>query len=133
VLVFPEGTRGINKLWTERYQLKEFSRGFMRMALGSGAPVVPTAVIGAEEQALALFDLKPLARLLGMPALPITPQLLPLPLPTKYRIYFGEPLRFTGDEDEDDAAIDRKVQQVVVQIQKLIELGLRERGRRIFS
>jgi len=133
VLVFPEGTRGINKLWTERYQLKTFSRGFMRLALASDAPVVPTAVIGAEEQALALFDVKPLARLLHMPAMPITPTLLPLPLPTKYRIYFGKPLTFSGDEDEDDTAIDRKIQQVTVQVQKLIEHGLRERGRRIFS
>jgi 1-acyl-sn-glycerol-3-phosphate acyltransferase len=132
VLVFPEGARGINKMWTERYRLKPFSRGFMRLALASNAPVVPLAVIGAEEQALALMNIKPLAQLLSMPAFPITPTLLPFPLPTKYRIYFGEPLHFRGDPDEDDASIDSKVQQVVTKVQRLIQEGLRERGGRVF-
>jgi len=132
VLVFPEGARGINKLWTERYQLKPFSRGFMRLALATDTPIVPVAVIGAEEQALALWDLKPLAKLLAMPAFPITPTLLPLPLPTKYRIYFGEPLHFEGDPDEDDETIERKVHQVVTTIQRMIEEGLRARGGRVF-
>src|SRR5215217_4694585 len=68
ILVFPEGLRGINKLWPQRYQLQEFGLGFMRLALETRTPIVPVAVVGAEEQAPALMDLKPLARLLGMPA-----------------------------------------------------------------
>jgi len=94
ILVFPEGTRGIAKLWPQRYQLQDFGLGFMRLALETDTPIVPVAVVGAEEQAPALLDLKPLARLLGMPAFPVTPTGIPFPLPTKYRIYFGEPLRF---------------------------------------
>lgn len=132
VLVFPEGARGINKLWTERYQLRPFSRGFMRLALETGTPIVPVAVIGAEEQALALWDFKPLAKLLAMPAFPITPTVLPVPLPTKYRIHFGEPMLFTGDPDEDDEVIDAKVRQVVTRVQRMIEDGLRQRAGRVF-
>lgn len=132
VLVFPEGARGINKMWTERYNLKPFSRGFMRLALATDAPIVPIAVIGAEEQALALLNIKPLAKLLNMPAVPVTPTLLPLPLPTKYRIYFGKPLRFRGDPDDDDETIDRKVKQVVTKVQRLIREGLRAREGRVF-
>ena len=132
VLVFPEGARGINKMWHERYQLKPFSRGFMRLALRTGSPIVPVATIGAEEQALALLNIKPLAKLMAMPAFPLTPTILPLPLPTKYRIYFGEPLEFRGDPDEDDETIDGKVRQVVLKVQRMIQEGLRARGGRVF-
>lgn len=133
VIAFPEGVHGMNKLFSERYRLQRFGSGFMRLALASGAPIVPVAVIGSEEQAPALANLKSLGRLLGMPAFPITltwPWLGPLgllPLPTKYRIYFGKPMRFEGDPDDDDAVIDRKVQKVVDTIQGMIDKGLRER------
>ena len=70
ILVFPEGVRGLNKPFRERYRLRKFGPGFMRLALESGAPIVPIGVVGAEEQAPALFDLKPLARLLSLPGLP---------------------------------------------------------------
>ena len=69
-------------------------------------------MVGAEEQAPALVDLKPLAKLLGFPAFPLTPTGLPLPLPTKYRIYFGDPLRFTGRPDDEDAELEKKVRTV---------------------
>jgi 1-acyl-sn-glycerol-3-phosphate acyltransferase len=127
LLVFPEGVRGLNKPFRERYRLQKFGPGFMRLALESGAPVVPCAVVGAEEQAPALFDLKPLARLLGFPAFPITPTLLPLPLPARYHIRFGEPLRFQGSPDDDDAELDRKVAQVQEAVRALLERGLAER------
>ena len=86
----------------------------MRLALETSTPIVPVAVIGAEEQAPAV-NLKPLAKLLGAPAFPVMP--LPpffpiLPYPMKYRIYFGEPMEFTGDPDEDDEVVDEKVQVV---------------------
>jgi 1-acyl-sn-glycerol-3-phosphate acyltransferase len=127
ILVFPEGTRGIAKLWPQRYQLQDFGLGFMRLALETDTPVVPVAVVGAEEQAPALLDLKPLARLLGMPAFPVTPTGIPFPLPTKYRIYFGEPLRFTGRADDEDSELDKKVRTVKGAIQTLLNQGLRER------
>ena len=78
ILVFPEGIRGITKLWPQRYQLQDFGLGFMRLALETDTPVVPIAVIGAEEQAPAFVDLKPLAKLLGFPAFPLTVTGLPI-------------------------------------------------------
>jgi len=127
ILVFPEGVRGLNKPWRERYRLQDFGLGFMRLALEADAPIVPIGIVGAEEQAPALFDLKPLARLLAMPALPITATLLPLPLPTRYRIHFGAPMRFTGSPDDEDAVLEAKVAQVKAAVQKLLDDGVRQR------
>ena len=127
ILVFPEGVRGLNKPFRQRYQLRKFGPGFMRLALESGAPIVPVGVVGAEEQAPALLDLKPLARLLAFPAFPITPTLLPFPLPSRYHIHFGEPLRFAGSPDEDDAELERKVEEVQASVAALLERGLAER------
>ncbi len=79
ILVFPEGVRGIGKLWPQRYQLQDFGLGFMRLALETDTPIVPIAVVGAEEQAPALMDVKPLAKLLGFPSFPLTVTGLPLP------------------------------------------------------
>ena len=133
VIAFPEGVHGMNKLFSERYRLQRFGSGFMRLALSTRTPIVPVAVIGSEEQAPAIANLTGLGSLLGMPAFPITltwPWLGPLgllPLPTKYRIYFGKPMRFEGDPDDEDAVIDRKVQKVVDTIQDMIDKGLSER------
>jgi 1-acyl-sn-glycerol-3-phosphate acyltransferase len=126
ILVFPEGARGISKPFWKRYQLEEFGLGFMRLALETRTPVVPVALIGAEEQAPAV-NLKPLARLLGAPSFPLTPYLLPLPLPVKYRVYFGEPLYFEGDPDEDEEEMGERVKVVKHAIQSMIQLGLRDR------
>ena len=91
------------------------------------APVVPIGVVGAEEQAPALFDLKPIAKLLSFPALPVTPTIFPFPLPTRYRIYFGEPLTFQGAPDEDDEQIEAKVAEVEAAVRALLARGLAER------
>jgi 1-acyl-sn-glycerol-3-phosphate acyltransferase len=132
VMVFPEGQRGINKLFAQRYQLSSFGHGFMRLALETKSPIVPVALIGAEEQAPAVADIRPLARLLGFPAMPIIfPQLVPLPLPVKYRIWFGEPLEFKGSADEDDDVVAGHVKKVKHTIQRMIASGL-ERRRSVF-
>ena len=119
--------RGLNKPYSKRYQLQRFGIGFMRLALESQAPIVPCAVVGAEEQAPALFDLKPVAKLLGFPAFPITPTVLPFPLPARYQIRFGEPMRFTGSPDDDDAELERKVAEVQGAVAKLLDRGLADR------
>jgi 1-acyl-sn-glycerol-3-phosphate acyltransferase len=138
VLAFPEGVRGMNKLFRERYELQRFGLGFMRLALETRAPIVPVGIVGSEEQQPAFANLKGLARLLGMPAFPLTlgfPWLGPLgllPLPVRYHIHFGEPLVFEGDPHEEDAVVERKVERVKEAIAGLLERGLRER-RGIFA
>lgn len=131
ILVFPEGSKGISKPFRQRYKLSAFGSGFMRLALQTRSPIVPIAVIGAEEQYISLSDLKPLARLLGMPSFPVLPQLLLpggfLPLPTKYRIHFGEPMTFAGDPDDEDAVMEEKVRVVRGTVQSMINRGLKER------
>ena len=127
LMVFPEGTRGLNKTFDKKYQLQEFGIGFMRLALEARAPMVPVAVVGAEEQAPALWDFKAAAKVLGFPALPITPTLLPLPLPVKYRLHFGAPMRFSGSAEDEDAELERKVKEVKAQIQAMLNRGVEER------
>jgi 1-acyl-sn-glycerol-3-phosphate acyltransferase len=133
ILVFPEGVRGSGKTWDHRYKLVRFGRGFMRLALQTQTPVVPVAVVGAEESIISVHDFKPLARLLRTPYWP-TPALLPLlgplsylPLPVRFHVYFGEPLRFEGPFDDEDEVIDGKVQVVMDHVQSLIDRGLAER------
>lgn len=129
ILVFPEGTAGISKPFSQRYQLAAFGHGFMRMALEAGAPIVPVAVIGAEEQAPAVNS-KPLARMMRTPSFPVVPYppFFPIvPLPVKYRLYFGEPLSFEGDPDDEDEIIEAKVCAVRNRIRSMVHLGLRER------
>jgi 1-acyl-sn-glycerol-3-phosphate acyltransferase len=134
VMVFPEGVRGMNKLYRDRYKLQRFGLGFMRLALETGTPIVPVSIVGSEEQQPGLANLTRTARLFGMPALPITPTfpllgpLGLLPMPVKYRIYFGEPLMFAGDPSEDDAQVEEKVDVVKAAIVAGFERGLEERG-----
>jgi 1-acyl-sn-glycerol-3-phosphate acyltransferase len=128
LMVFPEGVRGLNKPYTQRYQLQDFGLGFLRLALESGAPIVPVGIVGAEEQSPALTNLPTVAKLLGMPALPLTPTgVVPLPLPTRYHLLFGEPLRFEGSADDEDAVLEAKVAQVRAAIEALLARGLAER------
>ncbi len=133
VMVFPEGVRGISKPFTLRYQLQRFGLGFMRLALETRTPIVPVGVVGSEEQQPGIANLSGLGKLLRLPAFPITlgfPWLGPLgllPLPVKYRIYFGEPLRFDGHAGDDDAVIEEKVETVKTAVQELLERGCRER------
>jgi 1-acyl-sn-glycerol-3-phosphate acyltransferase len=131
LLVFPEGTRGINKPFNRRYQLQEFGLGFMRLAIETGTPIVPVAVVGAEEQYVSLGNIDWIASALKMPSFPLVPQLLvpggQLPLPMKYRIYFGEPLRFGGDPHDDDVVIGDKVWLVKQTIQDMLNRALVQR------
>lgn len=133
ILVFPEGVRGISKTIDKRYKLERFGTGFMRLALETQTPIVPVAVVGAEEQAPALYNIKAIADAIGAPAFPVTPTfplLGPvglLPLPTRYRIYFGDPILFEGHGDEEDEFVERYVEVVRGQIQAMLDRGLAER------
>ena len=114
VCTFPEGANGTGKLFGERYRLRRFGRGgFVRTALRTGAPIVPVAIVGAEEIYPMFHDFRPMARVLGSPYFPITPTwpwLGPLglvPLPTKWLVEFCEPIPVDAyrPEDADDAAL----------------------------
>jgi 1-acyl-sn-glycerol-3-phosphate acyltransferase len=112
VAVFPEGVRGTGKAYRDRYRLQRFGRGgFVEIALRTGAPVVPVAVVGSEEIHPKIADAPLLARLTGAPFFPVTPTfplLGPLglvPLPSRWRIEFCEPLDFSSYGPE--AAADR--------------------------
>jgi 1-acyl-sn-glycerol-3-phosphate acyltransferase len=97
--VWPEGFKGIGKPFSERYKLQRFGRGgFVSAALRAGAPIVPCSIVGAEEIYPLIGNVPTLARLLGVPYVPITPTfpllgpLGLLPLPSKWIIEFGEPI-----------------------------------------
>ncbi len=131
LLVFPEGSRGISKPFSQRYQLTEFGLGFMRLAIETKTPIIPTAVVGAEEQYVSVANLGRVARIFGMPSAPLLPQLLlpfgAMPLPVRYRIHFGQPMTFDGDADDDDAVIEEKVARVKATIQSMLNRGVHER------
>jgi 1-acyl-sn-glycerol-3-phosphate acyltransferase len=108
-LVFPEGTKGPSKSYTDRYQLRRFGRGgFVEIAMRAGVPVVPIAVVGSEEAMPILFRLPNLARALGVPYLPITANMLALgpvgvvlPFPAKFKLRVLEPVRFDVPPDQE--------------------------------
>jgi 1-acyl-sn-glycerol-3-phosphate acyltransferase len=138
VMVFPEGAKGANKPFRKRYQLQRFGTGFMRLALEANAPIVPVGIVGAEEQQPGFANLEHVGRRLGLPSLPITisQPWLGIPgtafaLPTKYRLWFGAPMRFEGDPHDDDAAIERRVDEVKAALRGLLARGLAER-RHVF-
>jgi 1-acyl-sn-glycerol-3-phosphate acyltransferase len=109
--VWPEGFKGIGKPYRDRYKLQRFGRGgFIQVALRAGRPIVPVAIIGAEETYPMIGNVKLLARVFGFPYFPITwqfPLLGPLgilPLPSKWLIEFGQPIDLSayGPEDAED-------------------------------
>ncbi|MDX6299147.1 MAG: hypothetical protein QOF53_361 [Nocardioidaceae bacterium] len=128
--VWPEGFKGIGKPYSERYKLQRFGRGgFVSAAIRTGVPIIPCSVVGAEETYPLIGNLPALARLLGMPYLPITPffpWLGPLgmvPLPSKWLIELGEPIR-TDTYDEGAADDPMLVFNVTDQVRETIQQTL---------
>ena len=137
VCVFPEGLKGVGKLFKDRYKLARFGRGgFVQMALRSGAPIIPVAVIGAEEIYPMLVDARPIARLIGFPFFPLTP-LFPwfgllgvIPLPSKWTIVFSEPIptaEFGPAGADDPLLVAELSDRVRDRIQAIINQKLAER------
>ncbi|MEE2779735.1 MAG: lysophospholipid acyltransferase family protein [Myxococcota bacterium] len=137
VLVFPEGVKGIGKPFRHRYRLQRFGRGgSIRLAMATGSPIIPCAVVGAEESMPLIGRVTWLARPLGLPYIPITPT-LPLlgplglvPLPTKWYIDFGEPIDLSSygpDAASDRVLVNRINEKVRKSVQDLIDRRLASR------
>ena len=126
--VFPEGFKGIGKPFSQRYKLQRFGRGgFVAAALRTGTPIIPTAIIGAEETYPMIGNAGIIARLLGLPYFPLTPTfpwLGPLgavPLPSKWHIHFGEPIptaHYGAAAADDPMIVFNLTDQVREQIQQ---------------
>jgi 1-acyl-sn-glycerol-3-phosphate acyltransferase len=134
--VWPEGFKGIGKPFRDRYKLQRFGRGgFVAAAMRSGVPIIPCAIVGAEEIYPKIADLRPVARLLGLPYFPITP-LFPLlgplgaiPLPSKWHIEFGTPLHPDPAAAEDDPMfVFNTTDQIRETIQQTLHKLLAQRG-----
>ena len=108
-LVFPEGTKGPSKSYTDRYQLRRFGRGgFVEIAMRAGVPVIPIAVVGSEEAMPVILRLPTLARALGVPYVPITANLLAMgplgvvvPFPAKFKLQVLDPVHFDVPADQE--------------------------------
>ncbi|MDP3277710.1 MAG: lysophospholipid acyltransferase family protein [Deltaproteobacteria bacterium] len=123
LMVFPEGARGTAKLFPKRNSLVEFGTGFVRLALQTNTPIVPFGFVGGGAAIPTVYNAYKLGKLLGVPYVPVTPYLLPLPLPVSLRVHYGEPLRFEGTGREDDDVIQGYVDTVKDRIAALIQDG----------
>ena len=140
--VFPEGYKGVGKGWSERYKLQRFGRGgFIEVALRSRVPIIPVAIVGAEEAYPMIGNAKLLAKLLGFPYFPVTPTfpllgLLGLiPLPSRWVIEFGTPIPM--DDYPEDAADDPMTvfdlsDRIRDTIQQMLYTNLSKRGSAFF-
>ena len=140
--VWPEGFKGIGKPFAERYKLQRFGRGgFVSSAMRAGVPIVPVSIVGAEEIYPLVGNVPSLARLLGLPYLPVTPffpllgPLGMIPLPSKWIIEFGEPIRtdaYEPDAADDPMLLFNVTDQVRETIQQTLYGLLVDRGNAFF-
>ena len=131
VLVFPEGYQGMSKPFAQRYQLKRFGRGgFVKLALRTGAPIIPVAIVGSEETSPLLGRIP--AGFLGVPYVPLTS---PMPLPARWTLRFGEPIGMEGlgpDAADELAEVQRLTERTREAIMGMLQALLRER-RSVFA
>jgi 1-acyl-sn-glycerol-3-phosphate acyltransferase len=142
VLVFPEGTKGTGKPYSDRYRLRRFGRGgFVEVALRTGSPIIPISIVGSEEIHPNLAEIPAVARLLGLPYMPVTPTfpwLGPaglIPLPSSWIIEFHPPLQLSAAE-RDAAADPGRVLAISDRVRDVIQAGVfrnLERRRAVFT
>jgi 1-acyl-sn-glycerol-3-phosphate acyltransferase len=129
LMIFPEGTPGIIKPFSKRYQLQKFRVGHAELAVRNQVPIIPIGIVGAEEQLPSMFSSRRLGRMFGIESVPIP--LILIPLPVRYRIFYGKPITdhlslqpLDADDPEIVSDLAKKVQNCV---DELIQKGLRER------
>ena len=138
VLAFPEGSKGPGKTFDQRYQLRRFGRaGFVQIAMRAGVPVVPIAVVGAEESMPMLANVAPLAKALGLPYLPITANMLAfgplgalLHFPAKIKLKVLDPVHFDVPPDQprySRSKVMDEAEHIRQRIQEALYEMLRER------
>jgi 1-acyl-sn-glycerol-3-phosphate acyltransferase len=117
-LVFPEGTKGTGKVYSERYKLRRFGRGgFVEIAMRAGVPIIPIAVVGSEEAMPMLAKIPSLARMIGVPYVPITANMVVmgplglLPFPAKMRLQVLDPIIFDVPPDQDRYSKSRVMEE----------------------
>ncbi|MCR9204470.1 MAG: acyltransferase family protein [Halobacteriovoraceae bacterium] len=126
VLVFPEGVRGVAKSSFDYYKLQRFTRGFFRMSLTAGTKILPVAVVGAEEIFPWVYQAKGVAKLFGLPALPLSPLYVPLPSPVD--IIIGKPYSIPDLSPEaPDREIDIHIDNIRTEIRHMTNEGLKNR------
>jgi 1-acyl-sn-glycerol-3-phosphate acyltransferase len=128
LLVYPEGARGTGKLFKDRYKLVRFGTGFMRLALQTHTPIIPSAFIGGEEAMPVMYHANTLGRLIGAPYWPVPKHIVPLPLPVRCQIRFGAPMKFEGTGNESDETIQGYVHQVKDKVTELMDAGIEDCG-----
>jgi 1-acyl-sn-glycerol-3-phosphate acyltransferase len=137
-LVFPEGTKGPSKSYTDRYQLRRFGRGgFVEIAMRAGVPVIPIAVVGSEEAMPVVFRLPTLAKAIGVPYFPVTANLLALgplgavlPFPAKFKLQVLDPVYFDVPPDQDrysKSRIMEESERIRTHLQEAVYDMLRDR------
>jgi 1-acyl-sn-glycerol-3-phosphate acyltransferase len=131
IVLFPEGEQGNFKPTTERYQLQEFKRGFVRMALECQCPIVPAVVLGAEETHINLKKLK-FTKFLKGTVIPLPLNIIPLP--AKWRIHFMEPIRlpYPPSAANDAELVHEIAQDIQEKMQSAIEHEINKRGNAFF-
>jgi 1-acyl-sn-glycerol-3-phosphate acyltransferase len=125
--LFPEGIAGVEKLCTERYRLRTFKTGTARLSVRTGSPVVPVAIVGAEEAYPVVARLYRAGNLVGLPWIPVTP-FFPLcgvagglPLPTKWSMHFGAPILPPPDDGRPE---EERVAVLTARIRDAVEASL---------
>jgi 1-acyl-sn-glycerol-3-phosphate acyltransferase len=129
LMIFPEGTPGIIKPWEKRYQLQKFRVGHAELAIQNKCPIIPVGIVGAEEQMPSLFSSKRLGKIVGIESVPIP--IVPVPLPVRYRIYYGKPIHveqeFSPSDADDPKVLSSVANRVKEAVNELIQQGLKER------
>jgi 1-acyl-sn-glycerol-3-phosphate acyltransferase len=142
--VFPEGEKGVAKLFRERYRLQRFGRGgYVKLALRTRVPLLPVAIVGAEESYPLLHRVSAFSRALGVPFVPVTP-LFPwlgplglVPLPSRWRIVLGPPVTELLDHPasvaDDAGVVNALSERVRATLQRMLDEAVARRGSRLYA